>query len=155
MHDEGRASCQGNGLRESYHVYWARVARAEGGLRGEVRDYDRIANTAADLQRLIRKLRPSRGGVACGSAMKRGRAVTASQLSASEYDCAVIAPCLIPSGRGTGSKLTEGTRPVWEAASGRRVDRGVVPGPGDEQYATWCGRAMKRCEHCVALASGS
>jgi len=32
------------------------VAVAEGGLRGEVRDYGRIANTPAALQRLVRKL---------------------------------------------------------------------------------------------------
>jgi hypothetical protein len=32
------------------------VAVAEGGLRGEVREYGRIANTAAALDRLMRKL---------------------------------------------------------------------------------------------------
>src|SRR5215470_1674324 len=32
------------------------VAVAEGGLRGEVREYGRIANTAAALDRLVRKL---------------------------------------------------------------------------------------------------
>jgi hypothetical protein len=37
------------------------VAIAEGGLRGEVREYGRIANTAAALDRLMRKL--GNGGV--------------------------------------------------------------------------------------------
>jgi transposase len=32
------------------------VAVAEGGLRGEVREYGRIANTASALDRLLRKL---------------------------------------------------------------------------------------------------
>ena len=32
------------------------VAVAAGGLRGEVRDYGRISNTPAALQRLVRKL---------------------------------------------------------------------------------------------------
>jgi len=32
------------------------VALAEGGVRGEVRDYGRIANTPTALQRLVRKL---------------------------------------------------------------------------------------------------
>jgi hypothetical protein len=32
------------------------VAVADGGLRGEVREYGRIANTAAALERLARKL---------------------------------------------------------------------------------------------------
>src|SRR6478609_898453 len=32
------------------------VAMAEGGLRGEVREYGRVANTPAALDRLIRKL---------------------------------------------------------------------------------------------------
>src|SRR5271165_1741087 len=32
------------------------IAIADGGLRGELRDYGRIANTAAALERLVRKL---------------------------------------------------------------------------------------------------
>ena len=40
------------------------VAVAEGGIRGEVREYGRIANTAAALERLVRKLGRRGGGTA-------------------------------------------------------------------------------------------
>ena len=67
----------------SYHVCRACCSQgrifaavAEGGLRGEVRDYDRIANTAAALDRLVR--RPGDKGVAPRFCYEAGRAVTAS-----------------------------------------------------------------------------
>jgi hypothetical protein len=40
------------------------VALAEGSLRGEVREYGRIANTPAALRRLARKLGQAGGGAA-------------------------------------------------------------------------------------------
>ena len=55
------------------HKDWIAVAVAEGGVRGEVRDYGRIANTPAALQRLAGKL--GREGWRCGSAIRPGRAV--------------------------------------------------------------------------------
>jgi len=72
------------------------VALAEDGLRGEVREYGRIANTAAELERLVRKL--GGDGTAlrfcyeagpCGYGIQR-------QLSASKHECVVVAPSLIP-----------------------------------------------------------
>jgi transposase len=72
------------------------VAVAEGGLPGEVRDYGRIANTPAALDRLVRKL--GHEGVElrfcyeagpCGYGIQR-------QLSATRHDCVVVAPSLIP-----------------------------------------------------------
>jgi transposase len=72
------------------------VALAEGGLRGAVLDYGRIANTPAALARLVSKL--DRDGVTlrfcyeagpCGYGIQR-------QLSAAGHDCAVVAPSLIP-----------------------------------------------------------
>src|SRR3984957_20239890 len=71
------------------------VAVASGGLRGEVREYGRIANTAA-LDRLLRKL----GGDGmklrfcyeagpCGYGIQR-------QVSATGHECIVVAPSLIP-----------------------------------------------------------
>jgi transposase len=71
------------------------VAVAEGGRRGEVRDYGRIANTPAAL-RLVRKL--AHHGVTlrfcyeagpCGYGIQR-------QLSAAGHDCVVVAPSLLP-----------------------------------------------------------
>jgi transposase len=76
------------------------VAVADGGLRGEVRDYGRIANTAAALDRLTGKL----GGAGvrlrlcyeagpCGYGIQR-------HLSARGHDCVVVAPSLIPKRAG-------------------------------------------------------
>ena len=47
------------------------VAVASGGLRGEVREYGRIANTAAALDRLMRKLGGA-GGFAQAAASSHG-----------------------------------------------------------------------------------
>jgi transposase len=72
------------------------VAVAEGGIRGEVREYGRIGNTAAALDRLVRKL--GQEGVElrfcyeagpCGYGIQR-------QLSAAGHGCVVVAPSLIP-----------------------------------------------------------
>src|ERR1700681_4849066 len=76
------------------------VAVAEGGLRGEVREYGRIANTATALDRLLRKL----GGEGmtlrfcyeagpCGYGIQR-------RLSAQGHECIVVAPSLIPKRAG-------------------------------------------------------
>ena len=76
------------------------VAVADGGLRGEVREYGRIANTPAALDRLLRKL----GGDGmtlrfcyeagpCGYGIQR-------RLSAHGHDCVVVAPSLIPKRAG-------------------------------------------------------
>jgi len=71
------------------------VALAEGGLRGEVREYGRITNTLAVLRRLAHKL--GQAGVAlrfcyeagpCGYGIQR-------QLSALAREC-IVAPSLIP-----------------------------------------------------------
>jgi transposase len=76
------------------------VAIAEGGIGGEVCEYGRIANTAAGLDRLMRKL----GGAGvrlrfcyeagpCGYGIQR-------HLSAHGHDCVVVAPSLIPKRAG-------------------------------------------------------
>jgi transposase len=76
------------------------VAVAEGGIRGEVREYGRIANTAGALDRLMRKL----GGAGvrlrfcyeagpCGYGIQR-------HLSAHGHECVVVAPSLIPKRAG-------------------------------------------------------
>jgi transposase len=101
------------------------VAVAEGGRRGEVREYGWIANTPAALRRLARKL--SREGVRlrfcyeagpCGYGIQR-------QLSALGHECIVVAPSLIPKRAGDRVKTDRGTLPSGAAASGRRVDGGV------------------------------
>jgi transposase len=76
------------------------VAAAAGGLRGEVREYGRIANTSAALDRLLRKL--GGDGVSlrfcyeagpCGYGIQR-------RLSAQGHECVVVAPSLIPKRAG-------------------------------------------------------
>jgi transposase len=94
------------------------VAIADGGLRGEVREYGRIANTAAALERLVRKL----GGDGttlrfcyeagpCGYGIQR-------QLSAHGHECVVVAPSLIP--RRAGDRVKTDRR---DAASLARLHR--------------------------------
>jgi transposase len=76
------------------------VAVAAGGLRGEVREYGRIANTPTALDRLLRKL----GGDGmnlrfcyeagpCGYGIQR-------HVSAQGQECVVVAPSLIPKRAG-------------------------------------------------------
>src|ERR1700746_1574279 len=76
------------------------VAVASGGLRGEVREYGRIANTAAGLGRLVRKV--GAGGMTlrfcyeagpCGYGIQR-------RLSARGQECVVVAPSLLPGKAG-------------------------------------------------------
>ena len=80
------------------------VAVASGGLRGEVREFGRIANTTTALDRLLRKL----GGDGtklrfcyeagpCGYGIHR-------RLSARGHECVVVAPSLIPKRAGARVK---------------------------------------------------
>jgi Transposase len=94
------------------------VAIAEGGGRGEVRDYGRIANTAAALDRLMGKL--SGKGVRlrfcyeagpCGYGIQR-------HLSAHGHECAAVAPSLIP--RRAGDRVKTDRR---DAAGLARLHR--------------------------------
>src|SRR4249920_3871855 len=76
------------------------VAVAEGGLRGEVREYGRIANTATALDRLLRKL--GGDGMTLRFCYEAGPCGYGSQrrLSAQGHECAVVAPSLIPKRAG-------------------------------------------------------
>jgi len=109
------------------------VAVAEGGARGEVREYGRIANTRSALDGLARKL--GREGVKlrfcyeagpCGYGIQR-------QLSAGGHDCVVVAPSLIPKRAGERVKTDQ-----RDAVSLARLDRAGeltavwVPDPGHE-----------------------
>src|SRR6202022_2702126 len=76
------------------------VAVAEGGLRGEVREYGRIANTAGALDRLMARLGGEGVGLRlcyeagpCGYGIQR-------HLSAHGHECVVVAPSLIPKRAG-------------------------------------------------------
>lgn len=109
------------------------VAMAEAGIRGEVREYGRIANTAAALDRLMRKL--GDGGVRlrfcyeagpCGYGIQR-------HLSTHGHECVVVAPSLIP--KRAGDRIKTDRR---DASSLARLHRAGeltavwVPDPGHE-----------------------
>src|ERR1700736_5928899 len=94
------------------------VAVAAGGLRGEGREYGRIANTAAALDRLMRKRSGEGVGLRfcyeagpCGYGIQR-------HLSAHGHECMVVAPSLIPKRAGDRVKPDRG-----EAASLARLHR--------------------------------
>src|SRR5713101_5532222 len=95
------------------------VAVAAGGLRGEVREYGRIANTSAALDRLLRKL----GGDGmtlrfCYEAGPCGYDIY-RRLSARGHECVVVAPSLIPNRAG---ELTG----VWVPDVGHEAMRDLV-----------------------------
>src|SRR5437762_12021648 len=109
------------------------LAMAEGGIGGEVREYGRIANTAAALDRLVRKL--DREGVRlrfCDEAGPCGYGIQ-RQVSTHGHECVVVAPSLIP--RRAGDRVRTDRR---EAASLARLHRAGeltavwVPDPGHE-----------------------
>jgi transposase len=81
------------------------VAVAEGGLRGEVRDYGRIANTPAALQRLVGKL--GQEGVRLRFCYEAGPCGYGNQrqLSALGHECIVVAPSLIPKRPGCTDRV--------------------------------------------------
>src|SRR5258705_5472383 len=94
------------------------VAVAAGGLRGEVREYGRIANTAGALDRLMRKLGGEGVGLRfcyeagpCGYGIQR-------HLSAHGHECVVVAPSLIP--KRAGDRVKTDRR---DAASLARLHR--------------------------------
>ena len=94
------------------------VAVAVGGLRGEVGEYGRIANTAGALDRLMRKLGGEGVGLRfcyeagpCGYGIQR-------HLSAHGHECVVVAPSLIP--KRAGDRVKTDRR---DAASLARLHR--------------------------------
>ena len=97
------------------------VAVAEGGLRGEVRDYGRIANTPAAMRRLAGKLDRERVTLRfcyeagpCGYGIQR-------QLSAHGHECVVAAPSLIP--KRPGDRVKTSRRDAIKLAKLSRADK--------------------------------
>ena len=124
------------------------VAVAESGLRGEVRQYGRIANTPAALDRVADKL--SRKGVRlrfcyeagpCGYGIQR-------HLSGRGHECVVVAPSLIP--RRAGERVKTDRR---DAASLARLDRAGeltavwVPDPEHEASQQLSGFLLRHGRH--------
>ena len=109
------------------------VAVAESGLRGEVREYGRIANTPAALRRLAGKL--GQEGVElrfcyeagpCGYGIQR-------QLSVLGHHCIVVAPSLIP--KRPGDRVKTDRRDAASLAKLHRAGELTavwVPDPGHE-----------------------
>jgi len=109
------------------------VAVAEGGRRGEVREFGRIAHTPAALRRLARKL--GQEGVElrfcyeagpCGYGIQR-------QLSAHGHECIVVAPSLIP--KRAGDRVKTDRRDAASLAKLHRAGELTavwVPDPGHE-----------------------
>jgi transposase len=109
------------------------VAAAGGGLRSEVREYGRIANTSAALDRLLRKL----GGAGvtlrfcyeagpCGYGIQR-------RLSGRGHECVVVAPSLIP--KRSGDRVKTDRRDAASLAKLHRAGELTavwVPDPGHE-----------------------
>src|SRR6516162_3769925 len=109
------------------------VALAEAGIRGEAREYGKIANTAPALKSLVSRL--SRGGQElrfcyeagpCGYGIQR-------QLSTAGQDCVVVAPSLIP--RKPGERIKTDRRDAIKLARSHRAGELTpvwVPDPAHE-----------------------
>src|SRR3954454_15508923 len=76
------------------------VAVARGGLRGEVREYGRIANTATALDRLLKKLGDD--GLTLAFFFRAGAVRLGNQrrLAGQGPQCLVVRPSLIPKRAG-------------------------------------------------------
>ena len=95
------------------------VALADEGRRGDVREYGRIANTPADLKKLLdklgctgRTLRFCYEAGPCGYGIQR-------QLTAAGHVCVVVAPSLIP--RKPGERIKTDQRDASNLARLHRV----------------------------------
>src|SRR6202789_4176372 len=109
------------------------VALAEAGVRGDVREYGKVANTPAAVKALATKL--SRVGNAlrfcyeagpCGYGIQR-------QLTGAGHDCAVVAPSLIP--RKPGDRIKTDRRDAINLAKLHRAGEATpvwVPDPAHE-----------------------
>ena len=103
------------------------VARAEAGLRGEVREHGKVPNTPAALKALAvklaatgRELRFCYEAGPCGYGIQR-------QLSDAGHECAVVAPSLIP--RKPGERIKPDRRDAINLAKLHRVGE-LTPGLG-------------------------
>ena len=109
------------------------VALAEAGVRGDVREYGKIANTPTALKALATKL--SRGGrqlLFCYEAGPCGYGIQ-RQLSHSGHDCVVVAPSLIP--RKPGDRIKTDRRDAISLAKLHRAGELTavwVPDPAHE-----------------------
>jgi hypothetical protein len=129
------------------------VAVASGGLRGEVREYGRIANTAAALDRLQRKLgvdgmtlRFCYEAGPCGYGIQR-------RLSAHGQQCVVVAPSLIPKRAGDRVGRTRDRL----SASYRRLGKAQAKGTHGRRKggATFIGCATRLSPHAGFFAARS
>ena len=115
------------------------VALAEAGVRGDVREYGKIANTAAAVKALAVKL--SRVGSAlrfcyeagpCGYGVQR-------QLTLAGHECVVVAPSLIP--RKPGDRIKTDRRDAISLAKLHRAGELTavwVPDPAHEAIPRSC-----------------
>ena len=119
------------------------VALAEAGLRGEVREYGKIANTpiavktlAAKLSRNGHELRFCYEARPCGYGIQR-------QLTVSEHDCMVVAPSR--AGPVTGSRPTGGMRSISPNCIGLvNLRRFGFPMRRVRRSAIWCGHVRRQ-----------
>src|ERR1700751_1391659 len=96
------------------------VVVAEGGIRGEIREYGRIANTAAALDRLVRKLGGE--GVRLRFCYETGPCGYGTQrhLSAHGHECVVVAP---PAFAGAGLLIPKRLMAAWRSTMPLKTPR--------------------------------
>ena len=119
------------------------VALAEAGVRGDVREYGKVANTPAAMKALAAKLSRVRNALRfcyeagpCGYGIQR-------QLTLAGHDCVVVAPSLIP--RKPGDRIKTDRRDAINLAKlhRRRTDRCL--GSGSSSRGDPRSRARASC----------
>ena len=133
------------------------VVLAESGVRGDVREYGKIANTPAAVKALAAKL--SRVGSAlrfCYEAGPGGYGVQ-RQLTLAGHECVVVAPSLIP--RKPGDRIKTDRRDAISQAKlhrggGWRTHGGLGPVRPMRRSAISCAPVWRRSAVCVRPVSG-
>ncbi len=100
---------------------------------------DKITSDAESVRRLIKRLGRPSGIWACYEAGPTGYDLY-RLLSSMKVRCDVVAPSLVPKGRGIGSRLTGGILGAWPACTG----------PGSSPRLRCPTRPKKRCGICAA-----
>ncbi len=132
------------------------VALAEEGRRSEVREYGRIANTPADLQKLLDKLaRAGRTLRFCYEAGPCGYGIQ-RQVTAAGHECVVVAPSLIRASQVSASRPTGATPAIWPGCIGpaNSPPSGFRIQPM-KPCATWFGPVWLQCGRCAKPVSNS
>lgn len=123
------------------HKEWNVIALAEGGRKGEVREYGRISNDLNRLEQFVCKLRKAHPGAKLHFVYEAGPCgfVIYRRLKQLKEDCVVVSPSGIP--KRSGERVKTDRRDAIKLARLHRageLDEITVPDSGDEAIRDLC-----------------